>query len=134
LTTELDYIVSFAIMLFIYFIAFMGYRQPAVFNGFGFADMSAPNNPTKYRFSTLTEGAAQELVERLERGMQEHKWYLENDLSLDRLAELVGTSKHSLSQVLNEKLGMSYFDYNFLFPTLCYYVFKPPSPNPFLPK
>jgi AraC-like DNA-binding protein len=120
-----DYGISFAMSFFIYTLSWIGYLQPQVFNGLSILEAVAPpsvsvafkqtpaaqNINEKYRSSSLTPSAAQELAERLDMLMREKKWYLESELSLDKLAALVGTSKHSVSQVINEKIGMNFFDY-----------------------
>ena len=43
--------------------------------------------------------------------MQEEKLYLKEDFSLPSLAKKLGVSPHHLSQILNESLGQSFFDY-----------------------
>ena len=109
-----DYAISFSMSFFIYFLSWMGYLQPQVFNGFSVAEIvtSTPEMTTeKYRSSSLTPNAAQELAEKLNALMLKNQWYLDNDLSLERLSALVGASKHSLSQVLNERMQMNFFDY-----------------------
>ena len=111
---EWDYAVSFAMSFFIYFLSWMGYLQPQVFNGFSISEILTPlpqSATEKYRSSSLTPQAAQELAEKLDMLMHKNEWYLENDLSLDHLATLIGASRHSLSQVLNEKMQMNFFDY-----------------------
>jgi AraC-like DNA-binding protein len=109
---EWDYMISFAMSFFIWFLSWFGYMQPDVFKGFRLNEIiSKP----KYQSSSLTPSAAYELAAQLDKLMAEHHIYRRNDLSLDALSQLLGTSKHSLSQILNEQKGQSFFDYvNFL--------------------
>lgn len=43
--------------------------------------------------------------------MATEQYYLESDLSLQSLADQVNISPHHLSQILNEKLNKSFYDY-----------------------
>jgi AraC-like DNA-binding protein len=43
--------------------------------------------------------------------MQEHKTYLDNQLTLTRLAEAVGISTHHLSEVLNQHEGKNFYQF-----------------------
>ena len=43
--------------------------------------------------------------------MESEKPWLENDLTLTQLAARLGTSSHHLSQLLNEDLRQTFFDY-----------------------
>ena len=43
--------------------------------------------------------------------MKSEKPYLEPDLNIYKLSEQIGTSRHYLSQVINEKAGKSFFDF-----------------------
>lgn len=61
----------------------------------------------KYATSSLTEGKNNELFARFETLMQERKCYKEKNLTRERIAELLDTNRTYLSQVINEKTGMS---------------------------
>lgn len=65
----------------------------------------------RYRRSGLTTNRAIELHERLERLMESDKPWLENDLTLQALATRSDMSPHHLSQVLNDYVGSSFFDF-----------------------
>jgi AraC-like DNA-binding protein/heme/copper-type cytochrome/quinol oxidase subunit 4 len=107
-----DYMISFAMAVFITFIAVFGYLQPGVFNGYAVTDLSAVvPEAVRYRNSGLTEGAAEELYQRLEDVMRSALLHQTNDLRLEGLAERLGTSKHHLSQVINERSGLNFFGY-----------------------
>jgi AraC-like DNA-binding protein len=43
--------------------------------------------------------------------MESEKPWLENDLTLDELARRVGCSPHHLSQLFNERLRQTFYDY-----------------------
>ncbi|HMT28533.1 MAG TPA: helix-turn-helix domain-containing protein [Bacteroidia bacterium] len=104
-----DYMISFSMMFFIYFIAWFGYLQPQVFSGFSLKE--AMTTPQRYKNSALTEDMSQELADRLKSLMINEKLYRESDLRLDKLADKMGVSRHNLSQVINEQMNMNFFEY-----------------------
>lgn len=65
----------------------------------------------KYQNSSLTPETSQLLFEDLESYMNEHKPYLEHDLTLPKLAQYVQLSSNDLSQVINEQFKSHFFDY-----------------------
>lgn len=103
-----DYHISAAMTLCIYLIAYAGYCQPAVFEGFQWTEPAAP---AKYRSSGLTPAAHEALLRQLRAVMERDALYREPALSLDALAERLGASRHHVSQVINEGLGISFFEY-----------------------
>lgn len=58
----------------------------------------------------MTPDSTEEIRARLESRLDEHKDYLEPDLSLKSLSERLNISPHLLSQVINESMGMNFFD------------------------
>ena len=52
-----------------------------------------------------------ELLKVVRQHMQEHKVYLDNQLTLSRLAETVGLSNHHLSEVLNQHEGNNFYHF-----------------------
>lgn len=49
-------------------------------------------------------------MQKLQSYLREEKPYLENDLTLPKLAQRLSVSQHHLSQVLNDRLNQSFFD------------------------
>lgn len=92
----------------VYLIAYSGYVQPAVFEGFHWNE---PGAATKYRNSGLTPEASRSLLQSLQLLMREERVYHDPDISLDKLATRLNASKHHVSQVINEQLGTSFFEY-----------------------
>ena len=64
----------------------------------------------KYQKSVLTPNLSLELKTALVKLLKEDKIYRENDLTLESLSEKLGTSKHSLSQVINEHFNLNFFN------------------------
>jgi AraC-like DNA-binding protein len=65
----------------------------------------------KYSKSTLTAVQAAEIKMQLEALMATERCFLENDLTLIALANRLTVSPHNLSQVLNESMQTSFYDY-----------------------
>ncbi|MCB2408036.1 helix-turn-helix domain-containing protein [Hymenobacter lucidus] len=65
----------------------------------------------RYQNSGLPPQLARHWAQRLEELMQTEHLYRRSDLRLDTLADRLGLSRHHLSQVLNEQLGLHFFEY-----------------------
>ena len=66
---------------------------------------------TKYAHSGLSDELLTQLALKLERIMIEKKPYLSNDLKLDDLAQNLSVSRHHLSQIINQKYNLGFYDY-----------------------
>ena len=64
----------------------------------------------KYGKSSLSEEVEVAILQKLTRLMDEQKPYLQRDVSLTKLAGLLNTSPHHLSQLLNDRLDQNFFD------------------------
>ncbi|WP_083158009.1 helix-turn-helix domain-containing protein [Allomuricauda sp. CP2A] len=65
----------------------------------------------KYEKTGLSESFSFELKSKLEHLMATKKPYLNHELRLDDIAELLDISRHHASQVINENFKMSFYDY-----------------------
>ncbi|WP_318310403.1 helix-turn-helix domain-containing protein [Flagellimonas crocea] len=65
----------------------------------------------KYEKTGLSEAFSQELKDKLENVMSEEKLYLNHELRLGDIADLLNISRHHASQVINENFNMSFYDY-----------------------
>lgn len=65
----------------------------------------------RYEKSTLTPERAERYLARLSEMMESEKPYTDGELSLQKLAEMLGISAHHLSQVINERLNQNFFDF-----------------------
>jgi AraC-like DNA-binding protein len=99
-----DHIFAAYIAFSIYLTSFNVIRQSGFFK-------SAPiNEPQKYKTSSLTEDQQQLLLKRLQLLMMSDKPYLRSDFSLPDLAQQLGSTVHTLSQVINNCLGKNFFE------------------------
>lgn len=64
----------------------------------------------KYVKSSLTEGKKSEISAGILRVFEREQYYSDNLASLSGLARKLGESPHHISQVINEKLGKSFFE------------------------
>ena len=63
----------------------------------------------KYRTSGLEEERIDEVYERLLRIMEHEELYTNSELSLQILADRLSITRHSLSQIINQKTGRNYY-------------------------
>lgn len=64
----------------------------------------------KYQKSSLNNNHKQIILEKVKNEMQVQKYFTHNLCSLSRLAKKIGEPSHHVSQVINEKLGKSFFE------------------------
>jgi AraC-like DNA-binding protein len=121
----LDYVrPGFLILtLFIYWISYEALYHPEVFSvirGYaGDATAVADELPKlkvhlpekKYRKSNLNEDEIVRIIDSLTKLMDEQKPYLDPSVNIDGLATMISSNRHHLSQVLNERLKKSFYDY-----------------------
>jgi AraC-like DNA-binding protein len=97
-----------AVYLFIITLAYsaLGQSRLRVANGW----QPAPIND-KYHRSGLQDHSAEYYLSKLNGLMATERFYLEGNLSLKSLADRVNIRPHHLSQILNEKLHKTFYDY-----------------------
>jgi len=89
--------------LLIQLVGYTAFARPGVFH----AEVQA----RKYRFSSLNEETVESYRTRLTQLMEADKPYLDPDVTADQLAAKLGISKHHFSQLLNEHLQTSFYDF-----------------------
>jgi AraC-like DNA-binding protein len=103
--------ISIILSLAIYCIGYRGLSQPKIFNYEPVEMQSPETNNAKYERSGLDTREAEELSKRLVAFMSDEKPYLNSELTLPDLSATLDIPRNKLSQVLNEKLGMSFYDF-----------------------
>ncbi|TFF36858.1 helix-turn-helix domain-containing protein [Mucilaginibacter psychrotolerans] len=71
----------------------------------------ADDNQVKPIKQRLSDEQAQHMRIKLESLMTAEKLHLDNELSLPQLADAIGASVHDLSFLLNEKIGLNFFQF-----------------------
>lgn len=64
----------------------------------------------KYSSSSLTSELSIELKDKLVSLMDKEKVYRNNDITLQKIADLLNTNRHNTSQIINEHFGLNFFD------------------------
>lgn len=100
-----DYWLGSLVTLTIYVTSFLVMNHSILFK----ADPT--ENKKKYEKSALSEDYGSAILQKLQTYLAEQKPYLENDLTLPKLAQRLSVSPHHLSQVLNDRLNQSFFDW-----------------------
>jgi AraC-like DNA-binding protein len=133
---EAAYLNHLSVVVVIYVLGYKGIRQPEIFiatDAPGGGESIPPSHPDdrysetilpdkqpkgpdtdqmgKYKKSALTSVQAEEILTRLVTVMEHDKPYLEMGLTLPMLADKLGIYHHHLSQVINENLDKSFFDF-----------------------
>lgn len=96
----------------IYWISYLAISKPDLF-------LESPSPPIisllrkgpKYAHSSLKPEEAIRIEEGLRQAMIKEKLFLDPELTIEVLADKLKTSRHHVSQVLNEKLNKTYADY-----------------------
>lgn len=97
---------------FVILIGYFGLKQKVIFPSEDTEEEGGGSRSiTKYAGSRLTESEANQYAEKLKGFMRSSKPYLNPELNLSQLAGELGISSHYLSQVINEKFGLNFFDF-----------------------
>lgn len=103
-----DHILATHIVLIIYTISFRVMRQSLFLQT---EQASSERVGKKYEKSSLTPEIQAQTLQKLESLMQTEKPYLQADFSLPTLAQKLQVSVHHLSQILNEEMGQTFFEF-----------------------
>jgi AraC-like DNA-binding protein len=104
-------VLNVCLVLSFFVLGYRGMLQGSIFQQQDEGGASTNPTFTKYASSGLTKEAAPIVADLLQKCMTETRPHLINDLTLARLAKIVGVSTHHLSQVINEQFGRSFFDF-----------------------
>jgi AraC-like DNA-binding protein len=97
-----DHIVGSFIAVVIYIVSFAIMARSAFFDS---------NQARKYEKSSLTDDSRNANLIKLEQIIETEKPHLNSNFSLSILSKKMGLSTHHLSQILNESLGQTFFEY-----------------------
>ena len=105
LTVYLSSVLAFYFVILA--LAYFGLNQQI----FQFAPAHPSRSSRKYANSSLRDDTAAHLYRKLQACMIEDQLFLDSQLSLQSLAKTIGTNPHHLSQIINQRLGKTYYDY-----------------------
>ncbi len=89
--------------LLTYILGYFAMNQPEIFK--------LPKTVEKYKDSTLTDNEMARYKGRLIKAMEEQEVYMNPELTLSQLSEIVQTNTHTLSRVINEGYNKSFYDF-----------------------
>jgi AraC-like DNA-binding protein len=114
-------IITVVLVLYVFGLGLFGYRQKGIFYEDGYRevrqlsrtlDFSERNRyKKKYLKSSLAPDETNKIVSDLELKMKKEKVYLDFDLNINNLADMLGTSMHKLSQVINTTYQKNFYDF-----------------------
>jgi AraC-like DNA-binding protein len=99
-------IVPVSVSIIISIIGYYGLKQPIIFPG-----NEEKIHRKKYKKSKLNDELSEEYLKNLLCYMDKEKPYLQNNLTLNKLASTLGITPHHLSQIINENLNQNFFDF-----------------------
>lgn len=130
---NLNNILYLLMVLTLYSIAYMGLKQPTIFDAnkklggerlesisegdsitIGNTELKVKtDNKTyeKYKTSALNKELSEALSVELIQNMESHQPYLDSKLTLSQLSEQLNISSNYLSQIINENMNMHFFDF-----------------------
>jgi AraC-like DNA-binding protein len=109
LKPEWDYMISFAMVLFIVLITTASFLKPQVFNDkIPFLDTA---NAAKYKNSPIDKHSGKVLASQLHELVMARQLWRKNDLRLDDLSELMDLPKQYISQIINEQYDRNFFEF-----------------------
>jgi AraC-like DNA-binding protein len=100
------------IAIFVNTIALFSLYQPSVFfHELTSVEEPAPSEKTYLRSIELSSEAAKQLDDQLQDLVKIHKPHLDEDISLPKLASLLGVTSHQLSELLNIHKSTNFYDF-----------------------
>jgi AraC-like DNA-binding protein len=102
-----DYFIGIYVSVFTILTSFRVMNDSAYFDRTAsFMDITV----NKYLKSSLTEAGKQKILNKILEEFESNEYFSDNLASLSELARKIGESHHHVSQVINEKLGKSFFE------------------------
>ncbi len=94
---------------FVLILGYVAYFHPKIL--WDKNELKKAGPPEKYCRSGLSQELSEELKNKLLRLIEEEKLYLNNDLTLDNLANRLSIPRHYVSQIINEQFEMGFYDF-----------------------
>jgi len=101
-----------SLSVFVILIGYFGLKQKIIFSGDTINEqVIVEETKVKYASSRLTEAEANQFADKLNNFMVSEKPFLNPNLTLQQLGSELKISTHYLSQVINDKFNLNFFDY-----------------------
>lgn len=108
ITQTQDYMITIMMAVFIGLTSYFGFYHSSVFNG---KPLKKLFPVIKYQKSGLSKSVLNDYKVKLIDMMESQSIYLENELKLTDLAEMLKLSRHNTSQIINECFQMSFYEF-----------------------
>ncbi|GAA0728843.1 hypothetical protein GCM10009430_38320 [Aquimarina litoralis] len=94
------------------YVSYTAFVQPSIFGSLKIIRTQPKDKipVIKYVKSGLTESLSIELKQKLLHLLNDHKVYKQNDITLQKLSELMDTTRHNTSQIINEHFNLNFFE------------------------
>jgi AraC-like DNA-binding protein len=104
---QMPFVFNYAVLLLlIYILSYYGLIQKNIFQ-----KNNVPESPERYQKSLLTDLRKKDIKKTILGFFKQEKPYLNPDLNLQRLSELLDIPKHHLTEVLNTEIGKNFFQF-----------------------
>ena len=97
------------VTIFIFAFGYKGLTQPEIFTGV--TDAAGENSDSPDEKKSISGAKISEIMHKLNLLMEERKPYLDPELTLPMLADMLEVPRNYLSQVINEDLKQNFFDF-----------------------
>ncbi len=101
-----DYILTIGMAVVVYSIVIKSFFNPEIYS-----QLNTIRSNGKYEKSTLTESLATKIEADIQKLMGEEKPYLNSSIKLNEFANLLDAHPHHVSQILNEKFELTFYDF-----------------------
>lgn len=106
---QMDYVSVLITSVLIFVIAYSVLRNPQVFNESAKINENTTNS--KYQTSALNDQEIKHITQSLTNYFEEDKPYLQHDLKLSDVAEMLSIPSHHLSQAINQELNLNFYEF-----------------------
>ncbi|GAA4139074.1 hypothetical protein GCM10022216_16810 [Sphingobacterium kyonggiense] len=110
---SLNLYINLYFLAVIYFVSYYGIRQTEIYPKElnVSTDLEPEGTLVPERNALMSNSELEKNKEQLELMMNDEKPYLDPELNLPKLSEMLGISSHQLSYVINQGYGMNFFNY-----------------------
>ena len=108
LPVEYDYFITLFMIALIVLVTYFAFNHSSIFNG---QSLQKVIPLVKYEKTGLSSEFSMELKDKLMILMESKKPYLNSDVRLDTIADLLDISRHHASQIINEHFSLHFFDF-----------------------
>ncbi len=103
-------LVGFGLTIYVFCVGYYGLQQTTVFTNFDLMEDGSGQRPT-YRNAALDKSESEGILTRLHQHMQDDRPYLDENLTLPKLAAQIDCTPNKVSQVINQELGLNFYNY-----------------------